>query len=332
MNRRGLFVRVGGGTVEAVATRGRELVWHETVVWGADVSLAAALAVAVADAPGAAEITVAFARPVLQVRVLADLPRIGSRGLRRAVAVQPQRFFRTRGGESLVTDATWRHDGPPWRRKRDTPSVAVAAAVPEVLVSAVDEAATELGWSRVIVTAEAPGTGHLRFVTGAARVVRRAAILREARRWAMAAVAVWIAAVATIAVRFIQRERRVTAALAAVAPAARSAAAARAELERLSAMERTVVATHRGAWQTLQHIGDIALALPDSAFLMSLEIDSSASGTLTGAAPRAAAVVTALDRSGATVNPRLVGPAVREMMPGRSVERFVVAFGRERAR
>jgi hypothetical protein len=74
-------------------------------------------------------------------------------------------------------------------------------------------------------------------------------------------------------------------------------------------------------------VASIAAALPDSAYLTSLGLDVNGAGEMTGMAPRAATVVSALERRGAVIGPRLIGSAVRDLMGEGELERFAVTFG-----
>ncbi|MEO7333277.1 MAG: hypothetical protein ABIZ71_04980, partial [Gemmatimonadales bacterium] len=71
----------------------------------------------------------------------------------------------------------------------------------------------------------------------------------------------------------------------------------------------------------------VATALPDSAFLTQIRVDSAGVGLVAGAARRPAAVLAALEGKGGVAAPRFEGRTSRDVVSGRPVERFAIGFG-----
>lgn len=71
---------------------------------------------------------------------------------------------------------------------------------------------------------------------------------------------------------------------------------------------------------------EITRALPDSATLVALQVDSGGSGSVVALAPHAAAVVDAVERTPGLASPQILGPVTRESVGGRTMERVAVRF------
>ncbi|HEX5387137.1 MAG TPA: hypothetical protein VFW66_10580 [Gemmatimonadales bacterium] len=99
--------------------------------------------------------------------------------------------------------------------------------------------------------------------------------------------------------------------------------AARRDYENARAMIATIDSASRHRADVARTAAAVILALPDSAYLTSLEVNGAASGTLTAAAPRANDLIQALDRSGAIISPHLAS---------QQGDRFTVRFGSDSAR
>ena len=74
-------------------------------------------------------------------------------------------------------------------------------------------------------------------------------------------------------------------------------------------------------------ISTLASSLPDSAAIVSVRVDT-LTAQIVVLAPRAATVLTRLERSRVIANPRIVGPITREKVAGREAERVIVRFER----
>jgi hypothetical protein len=88
----------------------------------------------------------------------------------------------------------------------------------------------------------------------------------------------------------------------------------------LTTLDAANTARHRLQDQLLA----VASALPDSAYLSSVSIDTLGRGLMTGGAHRATEVVAALERAHAAPNPRLEGAVTPDPMSRSRWERFTI--------
>lgn len=116
--------------------------------------------------------------------------------------------------------------------------------------------------------------------------------------------------------------------LAAISPRVRTASARMDSLTRVSAMLAGQAAFTTGAHSMLLLLAEFTRAMPDSAALVSLQVDSTDSGVLTAFAPRASLVVDAVERVPDVGSPTIVGPVTRQSLGGQTVERVTVRFHR----
>ncbi len=73
-------------------------------------------------------------------------------------------------------------------------------------------------------------------------------------------------------------------------------------------------------------LADLTRSLPDSSFLVSLRLEADGTGSLSGYAAHAAAVVAGLEHSDIIRDPSLEGATTREAVSGRELERFAMRF------
>ena len=316
---RRLVCTVGTGRIRVELRRGALLQWAAEAEWDSP----AALAEAVAELAGRAELP-AWGRAVefvletdlIQRRELPDLPPVRRSQLAALIALTPQRYFR-RNGVPLVTDACW--IGGRATRK----ALAVAAELP--IARALVQGAAEAGLT-VVVLAPAVNA-RLSLLPPDERARRDVRRLRWTRRLAVAAGIAWLLLGGSILTRDALERRRIAtrldqargplAAVLAAEAGADSAARMVARLERESAREGEVVAI----------LFRVAAALPDSAFLTHLRVDSAGVGLVAGAARRPAAVLAALEGRAGLTSPRFQGRTSRDVISGRPVERFAIGFG-----
>lgn len=316
---RRLVCSVGAGRIRAELRRGASLLWAAEAEW----SSPEALAEAVAELAGRAELP-AWGRSVeflleadlIQRRTLRDLPPVRRSQLAELVALTPQRYFR-RNGVPLVTDAG-RVAG---RGTGEVLMVAVELPVARALVRGAREAG-------LAVSSLGPAAdSRLSLLPPDERARRDGLQLRWTRRFAIAAGLAWLLLGASVALGDALERRSLAARLAeiqgplaavlAAEAGADSAARMVARLDQESAHEGdVVVALYR-----------VATALPDSAFLTQLRVDSAGVGLVAGAARRPAAVLAALEGRAGLVAPRFEGRTSRDLVGGQHVERFAIGFG-----
>ena len=315
-----------GRDLRVEATRGRSLRWSGAAEFtGAD-DLARAIAELAAhpELAGIRRIGVALEAPVVQVRRLDGLPAARRSVLARMVAMQAGRYFR-RNGKPLVTDAE-PLAGRAWWRREKVPAPGVrAAAVEEPWLTAILAGAAAAGLEvDRIAPAAAP---RLRLMPMAVRAAHRAADLRYTRRILTAAAVLWLGAGGVYVARLAGEARRIERALDQLREPVAAVMQVRAKLDRITATLTGLDddAAGRGAMTT--RLAALAGALPDSAYLTSVELGDSG-GVVTGASTRAAVVVPALAASPLLSDARLDGPVVQDETGGIRRERFTIRFGR----
>ncbi len=318
------MIRVGRAALRAELVRSGRVVWAAEASYASETELAEALASLAGEAPIGRQrsVRVELDRPLVQVRTLSDLPPVRASALAALVANQAGRFFR-RNGKLLVTDAAWE------RRGRNAPRVGRAAAVEEPWVDAIVRGAAAAGLE---VDAITPVRSSLLLLPAGERAKRARRLRLRIGRLAAGAAALW-ALVGALAARRLARETAaVDRELARLRPTDAAATIARKEYDRAVAMIGAIEAESRGRAALGSQVARIVLSLPDSSFLAALRLTESGSGTLTGAARRAADVAEALDRTAAVVAPRLAAPPEHDVIGGREHERFTLRFGTDSTR
>ena len=316
---RRLVCTVGVGRIRAELRRRGGILWAAEAEWES----VEGLAEAVAELAGRAELpawgrTIEFvlAGDLVQRRELHDLPPLRRSQLAELIALTPQRYFR-RNGVPIVTDACWVGR----RGARQVLAVAVELPIARALV----RGAAEAGLAVAGLTPEV--NGSLSLLPPDERARRDVQRLRWTRRLALAAAIAWLVLGASVVGRDLLERRRIAARLedergplaAVLAAEARADSATRmvARLERESVHEGDLVAT----------LFRVAAALPDSAFLTQLRVDSAGVGVVAGAARRPAAVLAALEGGAGLTAPRFEGRTSPDMVSGHPVERFAIGFG-----
>jgi hypothetical protein len=256
---------------------------------------------------------------LLQVRRLEGLPAVRQSGLESLVALTPARYFR-RNGAPLVTAVRWeagRHRG-----------TAIAVAAPAPLLAALVRGGREAGFVVESISPLLAGSsGRLELLPPEERARREGKDLQWLRRWGVAAVVSWsLLGIGTIGHTLFER-RRIDARLAELQRPLAAVLASRAESDSAEAMVRQLAADSAEEGATLTTLLQVAAALPDSAFLTQIRIDSAGVGLVAGAARRPPAVLASLERDGGLRAPRFAGRTTPDMIAGRPVERFAIGFG-----
>jgi hypothetical protein len=315
-----LRVRIGRGTLRAERLRRGAVVWAAEAGYGGPDEVEAAMVELLAEegGRGARRILVELDPPVVQVRTLTGLPPVRGRQLGALLAHQAGRFFR-KNGHPLVTDIVWagRRGG-----------AAYAAAVDSALVEAVLRGAAQAGGIvEAVVPATANGHRRLSLLPGPERGARDREARRQLRRLGAVAVGLWIALGAGLAIRQVRTardlERRLTTLRAPVA-AVLEAERRMSDVQRMTdAIERD----DRAGGQMARLLVRLTSVLPDSAFIASIALQPDGAGSLSGAARRPADVLVRIERAGLVSRPHFVGQGLRELMNGREMEHFTIAFG-----
>jgi hypothetical protein len=316
-----LRLRIESARVHAEAVRRGRVVWAGEAEHGGPGDLAEVIAQLAAEPGVPARVSglrVELLPPVVQLRTLEGLPPVRRAVLPKLIANQSGRFFR-RNGKPLVTDAAW------IRRARGAAKLARAAAVEESWVEAVLQGARAA--NLMVETIGPPSPSRLDLLPAAERNRRRRAAWSSTGRLAVLAAALWVATGGIVAYRLHREARRIDARLTALEAPVEAVRAARAEIASVSAMLEAATSAEHERASTALRLGEIAAALPDSAYLSSLSLEEGGGGTLAGSARRASELLENLERAGAAPGAELEGPVLREPRGGAVWERFTLRFG-----
>ena len=316
--RRGLLrVRVGRALVRAEAHHRGVVTWAGEAGYDSLEDLTDTIArLAAEPAERCGRLAVVLERPPVQTRTLTDLPPVNTQELGALVAHQAARFFR-KNGHPLVTDAAWAANG----RGR----VAHAAAIEEPVVAAIVAGARAAGLA-IEGLAPLDSPAALMLLPPAERAVRAGAERRLLRRLGLASAAVWIGALGLFVGRPVLERRAIDKELAALAAPLAAVGAARRELRKADATLQAAAAIEGERGRSLELLGALAQALPDSAALSSLTWSAAGAGAVTGYARSAADVVARIERTRVVRAPRLDGPVIQETIAGREWQRFTIVF------
>lgn len=259
--------------------------------------------------------------PYAQVRELDRLPPVPSRLLESLVQEHSARFFRV-SREPVVVAARW------LPRPRGEPPRAIALAGREALLEAICDAGRAAGFSEVVISGADRRTESLRLVPPRERSRRAGRRRRMTSLLAGVAAASWLGVASIVYLRADAVRRASTAELAALQVELAGIRAVRAHVDSLEHIASVLGPSAATPSSALSWLARVATALPDNAFLTSAAWQPGEAGYVSGVAPRAAAVLAAIDRSGAVPSPRLEGAAVRDARAPGS-ERFTLRFGAE---
>jgi hypothetical protein len=314
-------VFVSRGSVRAESHRGRRIIAAAEAPWESPAELAervAELAAMQGFGGGGDSIHVRINAPVAQVRRLEGLPPVPNRALRPLVELRAAHYFR-RNGVPLVVDARWVGRRRPGRH-------ALAAGAPATVIAALLEGARQAGHSIGAIEAGRVDGARLDLLPVTERAYR---VRRGLVRAAMAAtlgVGLCLSAGAVLGVRLARADRAAAVELREFQPAMDALASLHEMVNRADSAVHAVDAAAARRGERLGAVLRAAGALPDSAYLVSAEVDSAGAGRLGVVAPRAIGVVAALERAGIS-NPRLDGEPVTVHQDGIRRERFTLRFG-----
>lgn len=312
---------VSRGLVRAELHRGRRFVAAAEASWETPAELAERVAelAAIPELGGNGDrIHVLINAPVAQVRRLEGLPPVPGRALRPLVELRTAHYFR-RNGMPLVVDARW-----VGRRRQGRH--AIAAGAPATVIAALLDGARQA--DRAIGAIEAGGVEGARLdllpVAERGRRIRRG--MARAGLAAGLGIGLCLSAGVVFGVRLARADRAAAAELRLLQPAMDALGSLRGMIHQADSAVHAVDAAVARRGERLGAVLRAAGALPDSAYLVSAEVDSAGAGRLGVVAPRALGVVAALERAGIT-NPRLDGDPVPVHQDGIRRERFTLRFG-----
>lgn len=312
------------GLVRLELRRGRTLRWAAEAEWREPDDLAETLAHLAGECAlprlfRSLEVRVDPA--LLQLRRLEGMPPVSGKALRSMVGLAPHRYFR-KPATAVVSDARWE------RGRRA--GVAIAVAIPLPLTQAIARGARAAGFMLERITPALDGAAaRLQLLPSEERVRRESRALLWTRRFGVAAVATWILFGATLLFTELHDRHRVEARLAELQGPLAALLASEASADSAAAMVAQLDADGRAEGTPVMTLFRIAAAIPDSAFLTQIRIDSAGVGLVAGAARRPATVLASLERDGGLRTPRFTGRTTSDLIGGRPVERFAIGFGGE---
>lgn len=260
--------------------------------------------------------------PLLQRRTLKDLPPVRDAALRELVAQGCARFFR-QNGHALLSAATWTANGPSAER------VAHAVAVEEVYAEAIVAGAARGGFELEDIVAGEETGKRLSLLPVAERKKRDERRWRRAGMAAVGAVLLGIAVGGVLLIQVRAERQRVGEALARLKAPVSELAAARLSLDSALVAVLAMQATESQRLTVASRLYDAVRVLPDSAYLTSLTLDRTGTGSLEGRAMRTDQVEAHFGVMRAFAPVRLSSSGTRDSIAGRAWERFTLGLGVE---
>lgn len=300
----------------AVLRRGRAIRWSAAAEYDDNKDLASALAALAAERPRRVhQASVCLGPELARVKTVAGLPPLKQADLAAHVRLHSRRYF-LQNGVPLVTDATVVRGA----------TAATLAGAPVPLIEAVTDGLAMAGLECLDIAPQSrPDLSLLLDVT---RAARRKKAEHAIRQWAFAAVASVVLAAATWAYSLRHQGERAEAELLALKPSLDLALAVRRDIDAADQALGVISAAQAHRSRDARFLARIAEALPDSAFIVSIHLDPGGVSSMSGYAPRAAAVAALLERRHLITQPIFEGAVSREVMAGRDLERFAIRFTR----
>lgn len=325
---RHLRLRIGASRLQAELISRGQLAWAAEAGFDSAAELEEAIATLAGELPPGRGLRadVVLLPPMLQLRHINGIPPVRSqRALDGIIAGQSSRFFR-RNGHPLVTSAHRTPRAGWFRRPSDS---CVAAAVEQPWLDAIGAGLGAAGLVEGGIGVEGMKAGP-NFRSGNATLTRRKRLKRQIVVLACVAMMFWAAAAITLALRVHRAKSDLEVGIAQLREPATAARTAHIALEHAQEALDSVASARNLTQRALATMAALSAAMPDSAFLTSLDWSAAGSefgsGTATGAARHAVAVVAALERAGFS-RPRLEGAPVGDQSGPEPRERFVLRFG-----
>jgi hypothetical protein len=314
-----MILTVGETRLEAKLQRGALVLWNGQMDYRDRQDLSDAIAGLVAEPalvkPGK-RLLVELERPVVQLRTLQDIPPVRANQLRVLVEQQGHRFFR-KNGCPLIIDAV---------RAGNHRNVR-AVAVEEPVVAAIAEGARAGGfYLEDVRPAEWPNP-RLSLLPSAERDRRKRLARLSLRRIGVAVILLWTGAIAVGITSHLRQARSVDRELARLSEPVAALREARRQEQLIRETIATLDVEDSKEGRMADMLGAIAGALPDSAFVTSIAIDSAGVGVIGGYGKRASEVLARLDAAVAVVAPTLDNQGSRQTIAGREWETFSIRFG-----
>jgi hypothetical protein len=233
--------------------------------------------------------------PVVQTRVLDDLPLLRQSDLRALVAEQAPQFFRGRR-ESLITNACWVSA----RGKK----IARVAAAERSMLQTLIKAARDSGFVLETVGTRIDGL-WLELLPEEERIKSRQSALRRLGMQAGLISVIWFASAGWYLVGLRMQQGRLDRELSRLRPATVALNRLDQDARAASKMIKAVQASREDRTRILLELHSVVLALPDSAYLTTLSFSVEGPGSMTGLARRPFEVLGTLRSQGTLIDPQL---------------------------
>jgi hypothetical protein len=313
-----LTLVIGEGRVHASATKRAGIAWAADAAYDGPADLARVLSMLAAEAPPRARrVHVVIADGLARVKTLDTLPRLRRPELASHVQLHSRRYF-LQNGIPLVTDAV------PLATAKGEAARALLGAIPEPLAQAIVDGIDAAGLDCETIVPE--GSSDLSLVPHGARARRLARMRQSLRRWAIGAAGTLILSALLHVGLLLGRRRSADRELLAMKGGIDAALAVRRDGSDAAAALAAIAAAEANTPRRARFLANLTRAMPDSAFVVTLRLDAAGNGMIAGYAPRAAAVVARLERSGLAHGAAIEGTVTREVVGGVERERFTVRF------
>lgn len=312
-------VTIGKTSLRAVSMRRGRIAWAAEATYQDASDLARVLAALAAERPrGLRRAAVTLTADLARVKTLNGLPPLGRADLAAHVRLRSRRYF-LQNGVPFVTDAMPLAGSQSLGGSR----AAQLAGAPLPIIESILEGLTAAGLECDDIV---PADTDLSLVPDGARNLRRVVLRRSVLRWAGISAAAFALAGTSWIVSEARAERGAIRELASIKPALDDALMVQRDLDAATDALGVMTAAQSGKASRSRFLAGLTRALPDSVFLVGLRLEGDGTGSLSGYAPQAAAVVARLERGGIVRSPSLEGPTTREVIGGRALERFAIRF------
>lgn len=251
--------------------------------------------------------------PLLQRRILTDLPPVRQTELTQLVSQSSGRYFR-QNGHPLVSAAQWEGAGQPPRRVAR--AVALDSDLSEAIVDGVRRAG--LGLEDIVPDG---GPSSLSLLPAGERARRRERDWRGLFRLGAAVALLWLAVGVYVTVRLRVESEQLTSELIRLKEPREALARAGTALHEASAMLAAIDYAEVSRNQLAGRLDQLIRALPDSVVLSSLTLDTSGTALVSGRTRQVSHLMAVLE--GAPFwRVRLEGQISRDTLNGIDWERF----------
>jgi hypothetical protein len=326
MARHRLMARLAPHSLRVSAERRGGEPWSAALHFEAETDLTeamASLATAIARERLPRRLMVVVELPLVQRRLLTDLPPVRQAELNRLVARAAPRFFR-QNGHPLVSAAVWDEASSPARR------LATAVALDGILAEAIVAGAERAGLRLEDILPDG-GNPDLSLLPRAEHERRRRSGWQGLTRLAALVALLWLVVIALARLQLRLETRQVEAELVRLQPPRQALVGARQAMDSAGDLLTALDLAEAGRTRLATRLAALVRALPDSTFLTALTLDTAGVGRASGRTQGVGRLVSALEAAPGLGTVRLEGATVRDTIAGGVWERFSLQLGRKRA-